>query len=74
MTRKKALEVLKENEYTHNKKLLNEDINIFIKKLGITRKEFDKIMNDGIIRKHEEFKNFNNKTRFFSKIKHLFFK
>ena len=74
LTRKEALEKLKKNEYTNNKKLLNDDINIFIKKIGITRKEFDKIMNDGVVRKHEEFKNFNSKTRFFRKIKHIFVK
>ena len=74
ISRNEALKLLKENEYSHNQKLLNEDINTFIKKIGISRKKFDKIMNDGITRKHEEFKNFNKKTLFFRKIKNIFSK
>ena len=72
LTRKKALELLKENEYTNNKKLLDQDINAFIKKIGITRKQFDEIIHDGVIRRHEEFKNFKSKTRFFKKLRDIF--
>lgn len=74
MKRNKALELLKKNEYTNNDKLKEQDINEFIKKIGITRKEFDEIMNDGVIRKHEEFKNFKSLKAFFQRIKHLFVK
>lgn len=69
LEREKALEMLKENEYTNNKELLEKDINDFIQKIDITREKFDEIINDGIIRSHEEFKNYTKKRNFFRKVK-----
>lgn len=71
LKREKALEMLKENEYTNNRELLEKDINDFIHKINITREKFDEIMNDGIIRSHEEFKNYKKKRDFFRKIKRI---
>lgn len=72
LSREDALELLKQNEYTNNKELLESDINDFINKIGITREKFDEIMTDGIIRKHEDFKNYTKKRQFFRKIKKIF--
>ncbi len=64
-----ALEMLKENEYSNNKELMEADINDFINKINISREEFDEIISNGIIRKHSAFKNYSNRRNFFRKIK-----
>jgi len=69
LERNKALELLKENEYTNNKELLERDINDFIQKINITREKFDEIMNNGKIRGHEEFKNYARIISMCQKIK-----
>jgi len=63
--------MLKENEYTNNKELLEKDIKDFIDKINITREEFDKIMFDGTRRKHEDFKNYNDRRQSFRKLKRI---
>lgn len=72
LTREEALEKLKENEYTNNQELLEQDINEFITKINITRREFDRIINDGKIRKHLEFKNSNKMMKVCYKLKKIF--
>lgn len=72
LERDKALEMLKENEYTNNKELLEQDINEFIKKINITREEFDNVINDGVINKHLDFKNYNRLMDICWKLKRIF--
>lgn len=72
MKREVAIKKLKENEYTNNKTLLEQDINEFISKINITREEFDDIMSDGVVRDHRDFKNYSNIIKFCVNLKHGF--
>ena len=72
MKRGTALELLKKNEYTDNEELKEKDILEFINKTGISREEFDRIMNDGVINKHEDFKNCKKLTNFLIRLRNVF--
>ena len=72
MTRNEALKELKKDDYP--KKLLEEDIELFIKNIGITRKDFDEIMSNGVVNSHTNFKNFNRTFNFAKKVRNLFVK
>ncbi len=71
MKRENAIQLLKENEYTNNKELLEKDIADFIQRIDITREEFDNIINDGVIRKHLDFKNYDKLMKICWKVKKL---
>ncbi|MEG1705530.1 MAG: N-acetyl sugar amidotransferase [Clostridia bacterium] len=70
ITREEALKKISNNEYK-NSDQCEKDIELFIKKIGISRKYFDNIISDGIVRRHKDFKNYNNIYNFFRKIKSL---
>lgn len=72
MTRNDAITELKKDDYP--KKQLEEDIQLFIKNIGITRKEFDDIMSSGVINKHSDFKNFSRTFSIANKIRNIFIK
>lgn len=74
LDRDKAIEMLKTNEYTNNPELLEKDIKDFIEKIKITRNEFDKIMSDGVVRRHDSFKNYNKRVEVFRKMKRILMK
>ena len=71
ITRKKALEEIGMDDY-RNKEELEKDINLFINRIGITREEFDEIINNKIRVEHTQFKNFDKTFNFFKKIRDLF--
>lgn len=74
ITRKKALEEIEKNDYVDNQKLLENDIKVFIDRIGITRKEFDQIINNGIRINHLNFKNQNRLFKFFKVLRNLLVK
>lgn len=67
MTKDEALKELASNDYI-NSKQLESDINEFIKKIDITREEFDAIINSNNIRDHREFKNFEKLYLLFKRL------
>lgn len=66
ITREEALEELKKPAYP-NDNLLQQDLNYIPKKLGISRQEFEKIMEEGT-RSHYEFPNENKLKHFVAKL------
>lgn len=69
LERKEALNLLKENEYTKNQKLLEQDIAYFIEKINITRQQFDEIINNKKTTSHLAFKNNSKLINFSVKFK-----
>lgn len=70
LTRNEALEILAEPFYT-NIELMEEDINNFINKIKITRKEFDDNINRFGGRSHYDFKNNAKLFKLKDKVKNL---
>ena len=70
MTRSEAIKELNKSDYP--KKQLEEDIKLFIKNIGITRKEFDEIMSNGVRNNNNDFKNFNKTFAFANRIRNIF--
>lgn len=54
-----------------SKKQIEEDINEFIDKLGLTRKQFDKIIKDKKNRSHYDFKTNQKKINMFNKLRKI---
>ena len=69
ITRDEALKELSKSPCS--KEQIEEDINEFINKLGLTRKQFDKIMKDKNNRSHYDFKTNKKKTDMFNKIRKI---
>ena len=65
------MEQIKLNDY-NSKEDLEKDIKLFIERIGITREEFDEIINNKIRVEHTQFKNFDKTFNFFKKIRDLF--
>jgi N-acetyl sugar amidotransferase len=70
LSREEALEELKKPAYPNND-LLHQDLDYIPKKLGISRQEFDKIMEEGT-RSHYEFPNENRLKHFVAKLAAFF--
>lgn len=69
ITREEALTILKEESATQEQ--IEEDIKEVTKKMGITREEFDNIMNSSHIEPHSNFKNDRKKEEVFQKLRKL---
>ena len=69
MEREKALRILENNKYPGN---LDEDMNYFCKKIGISRKEFEETMNSSPT-SHYSYKNSEKLFHFSKKIYSFFF-
>ncbi len=69
MKRDEALKILKDKPC--DDELIEKDIKYVIKKLGMTRKEFDDIIADKNYHRHEDFKNEINKEKRFNKLRRL---
>lgn len=69
ISRDEALKILKEE--TCSNKQIEEDVKEFVEKIGISRKEFDEVINNGIIKSHNEFKTDEVYNKLFNKIKKI---
>lgn len=69
ITRDEALKILSENPGTDEQ--IEKDINEFITKIGITRNEFDEIVNSKTVVPHTSFKTNEKKLKIFNFIKKL---
>ncbi len=70
ISREDALKELQKDPCT--KKQVEEDIKVFTKKIGISRKEFDEIINNNIINSHYSFRTDSKKKKIFNSIKNIF--
>lgn len=69
MTREEALKILEQPAGTQEQ--IEKDIEEFIHKIGITKKEFDDIIHSGNIRSHFEFKNDKKKQQIFNQMRKI---